>query len=190
MAFQAERTIVELTWLLLIYTVPAEPSRKRAAIWRELKRTGAVSVRDGVWALPERENTRDRFQMIAAKVSDLDGQATLVEGARISSERTADIVASAQAASAREYQELIDEAGHFLAHVQREREHRNVSFHELEELEADLDKLRRWSEQVIARDHFSAAGHDEVTRLLAQCEELLESFLENAYRDAKTGDDS
>jgi len=27
---------MDVTWLLLIYTVAAEPSRKRAAIWREL----------------------------------------------------------------------------------------------------------------------------------------------------------
>jgi len=25
---------MDIPWLLLIYTVPAEPSRKRAAIWR------------------------------------------------------------------------------------------------------------------------------------------------------------
>jgi len=176
---------VESTWLLLIYTVPAEPSRKRAAVWRELKRAGAVSVRDGVWALPERDDTRDRFRMIAAKVTDLDGQATLVEGARIGAERTADVVAAAQAVRAREYQELIDEAGHFLAHVQREREHRNVTFHELEELEADLGKLRHWSEQVVARDYFGAAGRAEVEQLFAQCDEVLESFLENPFRDAE-----
>ncbi|MGH6916065.1 MAG: hypothetical protein ACREH3_20425, partial [Geminicoccales bacterium] len=26
-----------MTWLLLIYTVPSEPSRLRAAVWRDLK---------------------------------------------------------------------------------------------------------------------------------------------------------
>lgn len=176
---------MEPTWLLLIYTVPAEPSRRRAAVWRELKRAGAVAVRDGVWALPEREETRARFQAIAGTVTEVGGQATLVEGARIDAARTADIVASARTSSAREYRELIEEAGQFLAHVQREHEHRNVTFHELEELEADLGKLRRWSAQVVARDDFGAAGRGEVEQLLAQCEEVLESFLENAYRDTE-----
>ncbi|HUZ00924.1 MAG TPA: Chromate resistance protein ChrB [Thermomicrobiaceae bacterium] len=176
---------MEPTWLLLIYTVPAEPSRKRAAVWRELKRAGAVAVRDGVWALPEREETRSRAQTIAGKVTELGGQATLVQGARVDAARSADIVASARSASAREYQELIEEAGHFLAHVQREHEHRNVTFHELEELEADLGKLRHWSAQVVARDYFAAAGRTEVEHLLARCDELLESFLEYAFRDAE-----
>lgn len=176
------------TWLLLIYTIPAEPPRKRAAIWREFKRAGAVAVRAGVWALPERDATRERFRMIAARVAELDGQATLVEGARIDTGRVASIVASAQAASAREYEELVEEASQFLAHAQRECEHRNIHFHEVEELGADLAKLRNWTAQVIARDHFAAEGRDEVVRLLAQCDEILKSFLEHAFRDAETNE--
>ena len=44
-------------WLLLVYTVPAEPSRLRAAVWRDLKKAGAVYLRDGVCVLPERDET-------------------------------------------------------------------------------------------------------------------------------------
>ena len=50
---------MDIPWLLLIYTVPAEPSRKRAAIWRELKKVGAPYLRDGVCILPERPETRE-----------------------------------------------------------------------------------------------------------------------------------
>jgi hypothetical protein len=176
---------MDSTWLLLIYTVPTEPSRKRAAIWRDLKRVGAVTLRDGVWALPERADTHASLAAIATKVVELDGQATLVTHARIDDARAAELVAAAQAASAAEYQELLAEAEQFLAHVQREREHRNVRFHELEELEADLSKLRRWTAQVAARDYFAAPGQAAVEQLLTRCDELLESFLEHAFRDAE-----
>ena len=40
-------------WLVLIYTLPPEPTRKRAFVWRELKKIGAVYLRDGVCLLPE-----------------------------------------------------------------------------------------------------------------------------------------
>jgi hypothetical protein len=176
---------MEPTWLLLIYTIPTEPSRKRAAVWRELKRVGALAVRDGVWALPERDDTRASVHALAARVTELGGQATLIEGARIDAGRGAELVAAARSASAGEYQELVTEAGQFLAHVQREREHRNVRFRELEELEADLAKLRRWTEQITARDYFGATGRADIERLLAECDELLESFLEHAFRDAE-----
>ena len=55
-------------WRLLIYTVPAQPSRKRAFIWRELKKAGAVYLRDGVCALPERPETAAVLSAVAAKV--------------------------------------------------------------------------------------------------------------------------
>ena len=59
---------MEITWLLLIYTVPAEPSRTRAFIWRELKKVGAPYLRDGVCILPERSETAAAARAIAAKV--------------------------------------------------------------------------------------------------------------------------
>jgi Protein ChrB, N-terminal len=65
-----------VTWLLFIYTVPSEPSRKRAYIWREVKKVGAIYLRDGVCALPEREETMAAFRKIAAKVTEFDGEAT------------------------------------------------------------------------------------------------------------------
>ena len=40
------RTVID-SWLLLIYTVPSQPSRKRAAVWRDVKKAGAVYLRDG-----------------------------------------------------------------------------------------------------------------------------------------------
>jgi hypothetical protein len=42
---------------LLIYSVPAEPSRKRAYVWREVKKLGAIYLRDGVCIQPEQPGT-------------------------------------------------------------------------------------------------------------------------------------
>jgi hypothetical protein len=30
-------------WLVLVYRIPTDPASKRVAIWRDLKRTGALS---------------------------------------------------------------------------------------------------------------------------------------------------
>ena len=35
-------------WLLLTYKVPAEPAKKRIAIWRRLKGMGAIYLQNGV----------------------------------------------------------------------------------------------------------------------------------------------
>jgi hypothetical protein len=171
------------TWLLLIYTVPAEPSRKRAFVWREVKKVGAVYLRDGVCVLPEQEATRGAFRAIAAKIHEFGGQATLVEGARLDADRAEAVISQSRAARAEEYGEVMREAERFLAHVRRETEHREFTFAELEELEADLGKLRRWYAQVRARDYFGAEPGDGVEALLRQCEEELGAFLEAVVQE-------
>ncbi len=174
------------SWLLLIYTVPAAPSRKRAAVWRALKQAGAVYLRDGVCALPQRVETTATLRAIAAKIEEFAGEATLIEPASLPEARAEAIVARARRERAAEYAELAHEAEGFLDHVRRETAHRAFTFREVEELEGDLEKLRRWVGQVRARDHFGVAEADQVDELLARCDEALGTFLEEASRRDET----
>jgi hypothetical protein len=175
------------TWTLLIYTIPSEPSRLRAAVWRDVKKAGAVYLRDGVCALPERPETTAAFRAIAERVRASNGQVTLVEGARLDEARAVAIVAEANATRAEEYREIAREAERFLAHTAREREHRLLTEAELAVLEADLGKLRRWFEQVSARDHFGATGAEGAVTLLARCDEALAEALDDVFRRATEG---
>jgi len=171
-----------MTWALLIYTVPSDPSRKRAYIWREIKKVGAVYLRDGVCALPERAETATTLRRIAAKVEEFGGEATLVEAAHLDPKREEALTAASRTARTEEYRELAREAEGFLAHLRRETEHREFTFAELEELEEDLGKLTRWMDQVRARDYFGGEA-EQVAALLARCEEELAMFLETAARE-------
>ncbi|MBI4491205.1 MAG: hypothetical protein HY690_00215 [Chloroflexi bacterium] len=168
------------TWLLLIYTVPAEPSRKRAFIWRELKKVGAVYLRDGVCALPEREEMLATFRAIAIKVEEFGGQATVVQAGQLDPTRAEWVAARARADRASEYGEIAREAERFLEHVRQEIEHREFTFAELEELEADLGKLKRWFQQVRSRDYFGVEASSGLEALLNRCDEALAVFLERA----------
>lgn len=167
------------TWLILIYTVPRLPSRLRATIWRELKKVGAVYLRDGVCVLPERAETQAAVDAIAGKVREFGGKAT-VATSRLDDETVTFIIAESTAARAEEYTDLERDAEQFLAHVAYEREHRELTYREVEELEADRDKLGRWFHQVQARDYFPArADQERVTTLLARCDESLAGFLDD-----------
>lgn len=174
------------SWLLLIYTVPAAPSRKRATIWRALKQAGAVYLRDGVCTLPQRDDTAATLRAIAAKVEELAGEATLVESAGLPVARAEAIVGRARRERAAEYAELARAAGDFLEHIERETAHREFTFREVEELAEDLEKLRRWVGQVRARDHFGVAEAGSVDDLLVRCDEALGAFLEEASRRDET----
>jgi hypothetical protein len=177
---------MDCSWLLLIYTVPAEPSRKRAFIWREVKKVGAVYLRDGVCAVPDEPETATALRAIAAKVEEFEGEATLVEGARLDPIRVDRLVAQSRAARTEEYADIAQQAGRLLEHVARETEHREFTYAELQELEADLSKINRWLEQVRGRDYFRAGPDANLQSLLDQCEHAMGAFLEEtASREAK-----
>jgi hypothetical protein len=171
---------VPSSWLLLIYTVPADPSRLRATVWREIKKSGAVYLRDGVCTLPETPETTAALRAIAARVEELGGHATLVTGARLDAARAEEVATQSRKARTAEYEEIGREVEGFLEHVRRETEHREFTFAELEELEEDLGKLKRWVGQVRARDHFGGDAASRVDELLRRCDEELGAFMEEA----------
>jgi hypothetical protein len=175
------------SWLLLIYTVPAQPSRKRATVWREIKKLGAVYLRDGVCILPEQPGTMSNLRSLANRIEEMNGQACLVERAQFDAERVEAIKAQFQAARAEEYGEISREAEELLAHIARETEHRDFTYAEVEELEQDLSKLKRWTEQVRERDYFSESSSAAVQSLLEQCERALETFIDRASEEAEAG---
>ncbi len=164
---------METSWLLLIYTVPARPSRKRAAVWREVKKVGAVYLRDGVCLLPERERTVADFGAIAALVEALGGQADVVSGARLEVERSRSVMHQSRLSRATEYGEIATEAESFLSYLRLESLHRDLGPEELGRLGRDLDKLRVWLGQVTARDYFEAEGRQWAGALLDQCNQEL-----------------
>ena len=70
----------------------------------------------------------------------------------------------------------------FLFHVSDESKHRRFSFSELERLEADLGKLRRWHSQIAARDFEEQGIRTEAGEMLELCDAELGAFLEEAFK--------
>ena len=167
-------------WLLLIYTIPTEPSRKRAFIWRKLKEVGALYLRDGVATLPERAETLAAFRSLTARIKEFAGQATLVSGVRLDSERAEAIMAESRAAREAEYADVGREAEQVLQHIRQEITHRVFSVAELAELTGDLAKLERWMGQIQARDYFGSPAVTPVDLRLTRCEAVLSSLRQEA----------
>jgi hypothetical protein len=170
------------TWLLLVYAVPAEPSAPGAAVWRVLKRVGAVSLRDGVCVLPESEPTLAAFRAVAAELEAAGGRATLVRGGRLDSEQARQVEAQLRGGRRAEYGEAAAEAEHLLEHIRCTHGARSFSFEALEALEADLDRVRRRVELIRARDHFGEAEATAIDDVVHRCEDALTDFAEEASR--------
>jgi hypothetical protein len=71
--------MVPQTWLLMIYKVPPEPSKKRVAIWRRLKGMGAVYLQSGVCLLPKTDDHARRLKMLENDVTGMGGEVVILE---------------------------------------------------------------------------------------------------------------
>jgi hypothetical protein len=66
-------------WLVLVYRVPSEPASRRVAVWRELKRLGALYLQQCVCILPRLGSIVDELGRVTAKIDGMSGDHTLFE---------------------------------------------------------------------------------------------------------------
>src|SRR5215207_4953209 len=104
------RAMLAGQWVLLAYRLPREPSTPRIALWRALRRLGAVQLLDGLVALPADSRTREQLEWLADTVIEAGGQATVWLAQPTSRAQGRAIAARMQVEVAREYRRLADEA--------------------------------------------------------------------------------
>jgi hypothetical protein len=95
------------TWLLMVYTVPREPSASRVYAWRKLNRLGALMLQDAVWVLPFSPKTREHFQWLAAEIGELGGSATLWQSEPLLDGQEKEMVQRFEMALRKSYQEIL-----------------------------------------------------------------------------------
>ena len=63
------------TWLELVTSLPTENATERMRVWRALKATGAVVLRDGVYVLPDRPDLEEVLAGLAGEIDAAGGSA-------------------------------------------------------------------------------------------------------------------
>ena len=177
-----------LSWRVLIYRVPTEPASKRVAVWRDLKRLGALYLQQCACIFPDIPGVTEEVNQVAAKIPALGGETFLLDVPRLQPADEARIIEAFRMQRANEYAEIIEECEtKFVKEIEFEHFRENYTFEEAEEIEQDLDKIRRWFEQVQVRDWFGADRRDEVEAWLERCRGLLATFEEEVYRRNASG---
>src|SRR5216684_4065894 len=64
-----------MVWRIAIYRLPSEPSRHRVAVWRELRKVGAVSLQQATWAVPSGPDFDAALARAAEVAERAEGQA-------------------------------------------------------------------------------------------------------------------
>ena len=172
-------------WLLLVYRVPSEPTRLRAAVWRRLKSLGAIYLQNSAAALPASIDAERALRKLRREILDMSGTAVLLSCSVLEGEQG--VTAAFQAARNDEYEEIIDRCEDFLQQVKKEYTANHFTYAELEENEVDLVKLRNWFAKVRERDVFGAEGRQAAEKALDECEQSLEAYAARVYAEEAEG---
>jgi hypothetical protein len=142
-------------WVLLAYHLPREPSTPRIALWRKLRRLGAVQLQDGLVALPLDARTREQLEWLAEEVTEAGGQAAiwLAEPATAAQERA--LAQRMAAAAATDYQAVTQAAQ--AARSQPPGPRRRT-----------VGRLRRELRRTGLRDHFPPTERDQARAAVAE----------------------
>src|SRR5260370_14576847 len=94
------------SWLMLMVSLPPNPSSLRVRVWRKLRTLGAVALRPSVYLLPPTPDNFERFQWLGPEVVKDGGEATFLSGDQIPSIAAPDAVRLFRQARAPVYQRL------------------------------------------------------------------------------------
>ena len=170
-----------MRWLLLIIRLPAEPSRHRVAVWRELRRAGALSLGQGVWAVPQAGVFTQAVDRAVALAGRGDGEAIVLQATGRGEADAARLEAQFTAAREDEWAEFLADCGKYEAELDKEIATGKLTLAELEEEEQSLERLRRWHRDLRARDLFGAPSAPAAEQRLKHCAERLEDYTDRVF---------
>src|ERR1700716_2789443 len=170
-----------MTWLVLVYRVPSEPTRLRSTVWRRLKSLGAIYLQNSAAALPASVAAERALRKLRSEILDMSGTAALLSCTVLAGEQ--EVRAAFQAARDDEYEEIVDKCQDFLAQLKKEYTANHFTYAELEENEVDLVKLKNWLERSRRRAVFGGPGLDPPQKWIAECEQAQEAYSARVYTE-------
>jgi hypothetical protein len=149
------------SWLLLLFSLPTNRNTERVAVWRRLKKMGAVQIKTSTYLLPDEPAQHEQFQWLAQQIRDYGGDSTLVRAQEIEGLTKEKVIAMFNDARAKDYGQLRKALQSFITRRKKM---------DADEAVSELERLTRQFREVRAVDFFdSPRGHD-VAMLLRRAE--------------------
>jgi hypothetical protein len=117
---------------------------------------GALYLQQSVCLLPEREETTRQVRRLLDRVRQHGGSARSLRVSFLDPAEQQQVVGEFNAARDAEYAELLERLPAFREELALERARGRVTYAEVEESEADLERFRSWLAKIGARDYFTA----------------------------------
>jgi|SRR5215467_11650737 len=145
--------------LLLIVSLPPNPSSLRVRVWRRLRAIGAVALKRTVHLLPDTRDHYELFQWLAQEIQRAGGEATLLRVEQIENMSSSEIVQLFHDARNADYRRLGGRYRKLLQNLDRKSAATNPR------VLAELAQLQRDYEKLHELDFFTAPEGAEVERL-------------------------
>ncbi|WP_020136928.1 Chromate resistance protein ChrB [Streptomyces sp. 351MFTsu5.1] len=168
-------------WLVLVIKLDAEPSRHRVAVWRELRKIGALSLGQGIWAVPDVPVFGDGIERALALTEKAGGQAMTLTASGRGPQDAARLRELFGAARSADWAEFLADCGKFEEELAKEIRIAKFTLAELEEEEQSLERLRRWHRDLTARDVFGTPEAARAGERLRQCTAACEDYAERVF---------
>jgi len=148
-----------LAWLLLLVRLPATHSTERVAIWRKLKKSGAIQIQTSTYILPDDPPRYETFQWLTQHIRDAGGDATLVRAREIDGFSNERLIELFNAARAKEYASLREMLRPLVASPRR-----TSSFG------GKVDRIRKQFREIRATDFFDSPKAKDLEMVLRKLE--------------------
>ena len=145
--------------LLLIVSLPPNPSSLRVRVWRRLRAVGAVALKRTVYLLPDTPDHYEHFQWLTQEIQREGGEATLLRVEQIENMSPQDVIRLFHEAREPEFRRLAGRYRKVLQNLDRK------SASTSKRVQADLAQLEREYEKLRELDFFDAPAGAEVERL-------------------------
>ncbi len=156
-----------MSWLVFSYSLTSKShSSNRVALWRRLKRLGALPHASGVYVLPDREECAEAFEWLSQEVQQSKGNASFMRVEKFEGTSDNEIVASFHELRKKDY-EAINSAITKLEKLASKKDS------EPQRLKANLEKVRNEFTEIARIDFFGSPLAKKIQSRLGQFEEKL-----------------
>jgi len=177
---------------VLVYRMPAKPTAARVAVWRHLKKIGAIYLQQSVCVFPSTSTLRKELAPIMQRIAAGKGEFHLLPMRSLDEAEASKLIQQFQNQTSNHYQEIIENCEvNFTKEIEFETFRKNFTYEEAEEIRAEFEKIVEWYDRVLRRDWFGAPNRAQAKEWLKRCKTMLEEFEARVFdRQEKMGTDA
>jgi hypothetical protein len=162
-------------WLLIGASTAGAAATLRVHVWRKLRSLGALYLQQSVCLLARQAVVRE-VRRLADRIRRQGGTVRILSMTFSDPADEHAVIAELNAARDAEYAEVLERLPELRKELADEHARGNVTYAEVEESEADLDRFRTWLAKIAARDYFVAPGGQAARDAVEEAAAALAAF--------------